>query len=64
MKKVLEEKEFLLALSYWNICYPLRLAVSLNIPLVSMSPQSFHSSYYKVEEFEKENIENLKCSEH
>ena len=33
--------------------YPLRLAVSLNIPLVIYGePQSFHS-HYKVEEFEK-----------
>ena len=40
--------------------YPLRLAVSLNIPLVIYGePQSFHSSYYKVEEFEKENIEKF-----
>ncbi|MAV82141.1 MAG: ATPase [Pelagibacteraceae bacterium] len=40
--------------------YPLRLAVSFNVPLVIYGePQSFHSQYYNVDEFEKENIEKF-----
>ncbi len=40
--------------------YPLRLAISLNIPLVIYGePQSYHSLYYDYDEFETEDIEKF-----
>lgn len=40
--------------------YPLRLAISLNIPLIIYGePQSYHSLYYEYDEFETENIEKF-----
>ena len=40
--------------------YPLRLAVTFNIPLVIYGePQSYHSLYFDTDEFEKEDVEKF-----